>query len=59
MSENERAAACMTGIPSAERILSLLADLYADQMGVKVKYEIKEGEKEDAGRQLFPMGAAR
>ena len=31
--------------PSAEKILSLLADLYAKQMGVKVKYiiETKKG----------------
>lgn len=27
--------------PSAERILSILVDLYADQMGVKVKYHIE------------------
>lgn len=31
--------------PTAERILSLLADLYADQTGVKIKYEITEGEE--------------
>lgn len=29
--------------PTAERILSLLADLYADQTGVEITYEIKEG----------------
>lgn len=27
--------------PSAEKILSLLIELYAQQMGVKVKYEIE------------------
>ena len=27
--------------PSAEKILSVLIDLYAKQMGVKVKYEIE------------------
>lgn len=32
--------------PTAERILSLLADLYADQTGVKIDYEITEGEEE-------------
>lgn len=35
--------------PSAERILSILVELYADQMGVKVKYRIEtSGEKEEA-----------
>lgn len=34
----------MNNTPTAERLLSLLADLYADQMGVKVKYEIAEGD---------------
>lgn len=34
----------MSNAPTAERLLSLLADLYADQMGVKVKYEIVEGD---------------
>lgn len=29
--------------PTAERILSILADLYADQTGVEITYEIKEG----------------
>lgn len=29
--------------PTAERILSILADLYADQTGVKIDYEIKKG----------------
>lgn len=34
--------------PSAEKILSVLVELYAKQMGVKVKYEIvtKEGKKD-------------
>lgn len=27
--------------PSAERILSILVELYADQMGVKVQYHIE------------------
>lgn len=32
--------------PSAEKILSVLVDLYAKQMGVKVNYKIiKEGTK--------------
>ena len=31
--------------PTAERILSILADLYADQMGVKVKYQIVDTEE--------------
>jgi hypothetical protein len=53
------ADAVMHGVPSAERILTVLYDLYADQMGVKIEYEIQEGEKEDAGRQLQPMEAAR
>ncbi len=33
--------------PTAERILSLLADLYADQMGVKVKYQITDSEEKE------------
>lgn len=33
--------------PTAERILSLLVDLLADQMGVKVKYRIITREKEE------------
>lgn len=32
--------------PSAERILRLLADLYADQCGVKVTVEIVEKERD-------------
>lgn len=31
--------------PSAEKILSLLIDLYAKQMGVKAKYSIEIKEK--------------
>lgn len=31
--------------PSAARILSILVDLYADQMGVKVKYQIVDSEE--------------
>lgn len=31
--------------PSAERILSLLVDLLADQYGVKVKYQIESKEE--------------
>lgn len=30
--------------PSPERILSILVELYADQMGVKVKYQIEKSE---------------
>lgn len=30
--------------PSPEKILSILVDLYADQMGVKVKYKIEKSE---------------
>lgn len=44
----------MTGTtkpPSAERILSILVELYADQMGVKVKYKI-ETKEEAEGTQL-------
>jgi hypothetical protein len=33
--------------PSAEKILSLLVDLYAKQMGVKVNYEIVKGVKNE------------
>ena len=29
--------------PSAEKILSLLVDLYAKQTGVKIKFEIERG----------------
>lgn len=35
----------MKNAPTAERLLSLLADLYADQMGVNVQYEITKGEE--------------
>ena len=40
----------MTGTgntPSAERILSILVELYADQMGVKVKYRIENSNEEE------------
>lgn len=40
----------MTGTnqpPSAARILSILVELYADQMGVKVKYQIVDGEEKE------------
>lgn len=36
--------------PTAEKILSLLMELYADQYNVKIKYNIKkieEGEEEE------------
>ena len=33
--------------PSAARILSILVDLYADQMGVKVKYRIENSDEEE------------
>ena len=32
---------------TAEKLLAMLIDLYADQMGVKIKYEIEE-RKDDA-----------
>ena len=35
----------MENVPTADRILSLLADLYADQTGVKIKSEITEGDE--------------
>lgn len=31
--------------PSAEKILSLLVDLYAKQMGVKIEYKIEGSKK--------------
>lgn len=34
--------------PSAEKILSVLVDLYARQMGVTVKYTVETKEKENA-----------
>ena len=40
----------MTGTnnpPSAKRILSILVELYADQMGVKVMYQIETKETEE------------
>lgn len=33
--------------PSPERILSILVDLYADQVGVKVKYQIVDSEEKE------------
>ena len=33
--------------PLGEKLLAILIDLYADQMGVKIKYEIEE-RKDDA-----------
>lgn len=35
----------MENVPTADRILSLLADLYADQTGTEITYEIGEGEE--------------
>lgn len=32
--------------PSAEKILSVLVDLYAKQMGVKIEYVIEGGKNE-------------
>ena len=37
----------MKNAPSAERILSILADLLADQYGVKIKYTIVDGGEPD------------
>lgn len=34
--------------PDPIKILSTLVDLYADQMGVKIKYEITLGGEKDA-----------
>lgn len=36
----------MENVPTADRILSLLADLYADQTGTEIIYEITEGGEE-------------
>lgn len=36
----------MKAAPTADRILSTLIELYADQQGVKVKYEIHKEEQE-------------
>ncbi len=33
--------------PSTQKILSLLIELYAKQMGVKVEYIIEKGEKKN------------
>lgn len=35
--------------PSAEKILSVLIELYAKQTGVKVNYEIERGVKNEKG----------
>ena len=35
-------AVCENGIPLANRIISTLAELYADQMGVEIDYKITE-----------------
>ena len=35
--------------PSAEKILSVLVDLYAKQMGLKIKFEFEKGEKNEKG----------
>lgn len=40
----------MNNPPPAEKILSILADLYADQMGVEVKYKIVDADKEGENR---------
>ena len=44
----------MTGTskaPSADRILSILVELYADQMGVKVKYQIETTKETEEAKQ--------
>lgn len=44
----------MTGTnkpPSAARILSILVELYADQMGVKVKYQIETSKETEEVKQ--------
>lgn len=33
--------------PSAKKILSILVELYADQLGVKVTYTIEDAETKD------------
>lgn len=33
--------------PSAEKILSVLVDLYAKQMGVKIQFEIERGKNNE------------
>ena len=39
--------ATMSGnVPSAERILSILVELFADQYGVKVEYEFEKRSEE-------------
>lgn len=37
----------MNAPPTAERILSILADLYADQMGVKVTFTVSDANVEE------------
>lgn len=53
----------MGNAPTADRILSLLADLYADQTGVKIDYEITEGcaapSREDGPDKGHRSGEAR
>lgn len=36
--------------PSAKRILSILVDLYADQLGVKVQYQIETSEETEEAK---------
>lgn len=43
--------------PTAERLLSLLADLYADQMGVKIEYRITERKEHDGTDYGIPGSA--
>lgn len=43
--------------PTAERLLSLLADLYADQMGVKIEYRITERKDNDGNHHGNPGSA--
>lgn len=38
----------MENVPTADRILSLLADLYADQAGIKITYTIEDAERKDS-----------
>ena len=47
MASTTRNETTTRGIPTAERILSLLADLYADQMGVKVEYRVIDADGEE------------
>lgn len=43
-------------IPTAEDILSLLVKLYADQMGVEIKFEIEHEERSDGHDQTAVCG---